>query len=118
MTVTEIKHAAKRQEWQERIMECRNSGKPVKRWCAERQISVTTYYRWEREIFGRLGKKGKESQTLAVAAPEFAAVPAIAPRGASGQAIMTLRTGTAEIDIYAGAGEREIEMVCRVLKLC
>ena len=118
MTVTEIKHAAKRQEWQERIMECRNSGEPVQRWCAEQQISVTTYYRWEREIFGRLDKKGKESQALAVAAPEFAAAPAIAPRGASGQTIMTLRTGTAEIDIYAGAGEREIETVLRALKLC
>ncbi len=118
MTVTEIKHAAKRQEWQERIMECRNSGESVRRWCAEQQICTTTYYRWEREIFGRLDKKGKESQALAVGAPEFAAAPAITPSGTTGQAIMTLRTGTAEIDIYAGAGEREIETVLRVLKLC
>ena len=118
MTVTEIKYASKRQEWQERIMECRNSGKPVKRWCAEQQISVTTYYRWEREIFGQLGKKGKESQALAVAAPEFAAAPAINRCNTAGQAIMTLRTGTAEIDIYAGAGEQEIETVLRALKLC
>jgi len=118
MTVTEIKHAAKRQEWQERIMECRNSGESVRRWCAEQQICTTTYYRWEREIFGRLDKKGKESQALAVAEPEFAAAPAITACGTSGQAIMRLRTGTAEIDIYAGAGEREIETVLRVLKLC
>ena len=118
MTVTEIKHAAKRQEWQERIMECRNSGEPVRRWCAERQICTTTYYRWEREIFGRLAKKEEGSQALAVTMPEFAAVPATAPRGASGQAIMTLRTGAAEVDIYAGAGEREIEAVLRALKLC
>ncbi len=118
MTVTEIKHAAKRQEWQERIMECRNSGESVRRWCGEQQICTTTYYRWEREIFGRLDKKGKESQSLAVATPEFAAAPAMTPCGTSGQAIMTLRTGTAEIDIYAGAGEHEIETVLRVLKLC
>ena len=116
MTVTEIKHAAKRQEWQERIMECRSSGESVKRWCAERQICTTTYYRWEREIFGQLVKKEKGNQALAVA--EFAAVPATAPRGASGQAIITLRTGAAEADIYAGAGEREIEAVLRALKLC
>ena len=118
MTVMEIKHAAKRQEWQERIMECRSSGESVKRWCAERQICTTTYYRWEREIFGRLVKKGKENQALTVAVPEFAAMPATAPRGASGQAIITLRTGAAEVEIYAGAGEREIETVLRALKLC
>ena len=118
MRVTEIKHAAKRQEWQERIMECRNSGEPVQRWCAERQICTTTYYRWEREIFGRLGRKGRESQSLAVPVPEFAAVPAIRARSGAGQAIMTVRTGTAEVDIYAGAGEEEIETVLRALKLC
>ncbi len=118
MRVTEIKHAAKRQEWQARIMECRNSGDTVRRWCAERQICRTTYDRWEREIFGGLEKKGKESQTLAVAAPEFAAVPAIKKCGTAGQVIMTLRTGTAEVDIYAGAGEREIGIVLQALKLC
>jgi len=53
MTVMEWKHAAKRQEWQEKIMECRNSGEPVRKWCAQRQVCVSTYYRWEREIFGR-----------------------------------------------------------------
>ncbi len=64
------------------------------------------------------GQEGQREQALAVAAPEFAAAPAITPSGTSGQAIMTLCTGTAEIDIYAGAGEREIETVLRVLKLC
>lgn len=118
MTVTEIKHAAKRREWQDRIIECRNSGTSVRRWCAERQICPTTYYRWEREIFGSLGKKGRESQRLAAPGPEFVAAPAIKARGGAGQAIMTVRTGTAEIDIYAGAGEQEIEAVMRVLKQC
>lgn len=118
MTVTEIKHAAKQREWEERIMECRNSGAPVRRWCAERQICPTTYYRWEREIFGGLGKKGSKSQSLAVPGPEFAAAPSIKPRGGAGQVIITVRTGTAEIDICAGAGEQEIEAVLRVLKLC
>ncbi len=118
MTVTEIKHAAKRQEWQERIMKCRNSGATVRRWCAERQICPTTYYRWEREIFGSMGKKGRESQSLAVPGPESAAVPSIKPRDSAGQVIMTVRRGTTEMDIYAGAGEQEIEAVLRVLKLC
>ena len=118
MTVTEIKHAAKRQEWQEKIMECRGSGEPVQRWCSERQISPTTYYRWEREIFGRVGQKGKGIQTMALAAPEFVEAPAVRPCSTPGQAIMTLRVGTMEADIYTGAGINEIEAVCRVLKQC
>ena len=118
MNARELKHEALLVEWREKIVACRSSGQTVRQWCREQGFTEKTYYRWEREIFGRLDKKVKESQALAVAAPEFAAAPAIAPRGASGQAIMTLRTGTAEIDIYAGAGEREIETVLRALKLC
>ena len=76
MTVIEIKHAAKRQEW---IMECRGSGESVQRWCKEHQVSATTYYRQEREIFGQITKKEKESRLLAVAGPEFVPVLAITP---------------------------------------
>ena len=118
MTATEIKHAAKRQEWQEKIMECRSSGETVHQWCAERQISLTTYYRWEREIFGKIGRTGTERQALAVTAPEFVEAPAVRSCSAPGQAIMTLRAGTMEADIYAGAGANEIETVCRALKQC
>ena len=118
MTVTEIKHAGKREEWQERIMECRSSGKTVQQWCKEQQICTTTYYRWEREIFGGIGKKEKESQALAVAGPQFVPVSATTPSSTPGHPIMTLRSGTASVDIYAGAGASEIEAVCRALKLC
>ena len=64
------------------------------------------------------GKKGRENQSLAVSGPEFAAAPSIKPGSSAGQVIMTVRTETAEIDIYAGAGEQEMEAVLRVLKLC
>ncbi len=118
MTVTKIKHAAKRQEWQEKIKECRSSGEPVQKWCAEHQTSTATYYRWEREILGRVGRKGKGNQALVETAPEFAEIQAVRSCNERGQAIMTLRTGTVEVDIYAGAGADEIEAVCRVLKQC
>ncbi len=48
MDVRAIKHAAKLSEWQERILACRSSGIPVKRWCEENNISIKSYYRWER----------------------------------------------------------------------
>ena len=51
MTVLEVKHQGKLRECQERIIECRSSGKPVKAWCQEQGVNATTYYRWEREIY-------------------------------------------------------------------
>ena len=53
MTVTEVKHQAHLQEWREQILNCRGSGLGVKQWCAENHLTATTYYRWEREIFGK-----------------------------------------------------------------
>ena len=116
MTVTEMKHTAKRQEWQEKIMECRSSGMSVKQWCEGQGVTTTTYYRWEREIFGRLEKKGKETQALAVSRPEFVEAPVVKPCGLPGQTIMRLRMGAMEVDIYAGTGISEIEAICRALK--
>ncbi len=99
-------------------MECRSSGEPVQKWCAEHQTSTATYYRWEREILGRVGRKGKENQALVETAPEFTEIQAVRSCNVRGQAIMTLRAGTVEVDIHAGAGVGEIEAVCRVLKPC
>ena len=48
MDVRAIKHAAKLSEWQERILACRSNGIPVKWWCEGNNISIKSYYRWER----------------------------------------------------------------------
>ena len=50
MGVQAKKHAAMVQEWSGRIAECRTSGKSVKAWCAERGISMKTYYYWEKKF--------------------------------------------------------------------
>lgn len=42
MTSTELKHEAKLQEWQEKIMDCRSQGITVNQWCQEHQINKTT----------------------------------------------------------------------------
>ena len=47
---TELKYAAKLQEWSERVAECRSSGISVKAWCAEQRIVLKTYYNWEKQI--------------------------------------------------------------------
>lgn len=37
--------------WTQRIADCRSSGKGVKHWCQENNISEKTYYYWQRRIF-------------------------------------------------------------------
>ena len=50
MSVQVLKHAAKLQEWSERVAECRSSGISVKAWCAGHSIALKTYYNWEKQI--------------------------------------------------------------------
>ena len=40
MDIRAIKHAAKLSEWSERIRACRSSGKQIKTWCEDNEISV------------------------------------------------------------------------------
>ena len=48
MGARELHHAAKLQEWEARIRDCRSSGQTVTKWCQEHGICEKTYYRWER----------------------------------------------------------------------
>ena len=63
MTVNEVKHQAKLAEWKEHILECRSQGIPVVEWCAQNGYHKTTYYKWEREIFGRITEADKERRS-------------------------------------------------------
>ena len=56
MNANQMKHDANLAAWKQRIMECRASGQPVKKWCEDNNCNPSTYYRWEREIFGRIKK--------------------------------------------------------------
>ena len=54
MNANEAEHEARVRGWKERVQECRSSGQSVKEWCAGHGISTATYYRWEREVLGRV----------------------------------------------------------------
>lgn len=88
MTVNEVKHQAKLAEWKERILDCRSQGIPVAEWCAQNGCHKTTYYKWEREIFGKLSALNKEPHSKPVecivpampaSQPEFAELSIAAP---------------------------------------
>ena len=50
MQVSQMKRAISQEQWKQRIVECRNSGVPVKEWCREQGISYSTYYRHEQAL--------------------------------------------------------------------
>ena len=120
MTVLEAKHQGKLKEWQERIMECRSSRESVKTWCREQGISVTTYYRWEREIFGRVGRKKNGEIPMAARAPEFAEVPTVEAgyRGSGIETKIRVHSGGMTVDIYRGAGPEMIQTIIQTLRSC
>jgi len=113
MTSTELKHEAKLQEWQEKIMDCRSQGITVNQWCQEHRINKTTYYRWERELLGS-AKKEPRGQ---LGTPTFAELPA--PKEPSHSkpdagVIASVHFETASVDIYTGA---DIDVVATLFKL-
>ena len=122
MTVTEMKHLAKVAEWKEKIIECRSSHIPVKQWCKEHNLTDVTYYRWEREIFGKL--KGRDILDM-VAAEEPQKEPTfveLAPpvqqqsQKASEEIVATIKYGAVSIDIRSGASPAFIVSLCKELQ--
>lgn len=66
VNANQMKHAANLEMWKQRIMECRASGLSVRVWCAQNSYNTSTYYRWEREMFGRIKKPVSEATDLVV----------------------------------------------------
>lgn len=64
MNANQMKHAARLEDWKQRILECRASGLPVRTWCAQNSCNTSTYYRWERELFGQIQKPPGETDLV------------------------------------------------------
>lgn len=118
MTAVELKHQAKLQEWQERILECRSSGQTVRAWCRERGVSSTTYYQWEREIFGKAAGAQKEQAMEHVPGGAVFAEVAVPKEGQQGIPTMTIRIDGMAVDIYPGADSDIVKAICEALKGC
>ena len=44
----------KLEEWVRQVEECRNSGKTVKDWCKEQNLSMSTYYLRQKRVYEAL----------------------------------------------------------------
>ena len=115
MTSNELKHEAKKQEWNIAIQECRSSGLSVSEWCQQRGVTTTTYYRWEREILTGVRRNGTPPSTTVT----FAELPA--PKQVSrnvAERCATLHIGSASLDIYSGCDAEQLKMLVELLRPC
>ena len=94
--------------WSERVRECRESGQKVSQWCAEHEIAVSTYYKWQKRLY-KIARAQQEQ-------PRFAEITPT--QITSSPAAVTVRIAGAEIDIQNGANEETVGMVLRLLKSC
>ena len=95
----------------------RSSGKPVKQWCIENKIKVTTYYRWEREILGTAGKNRNKPERNGTAV--FAELPVqIKQYRKVSEQSATLHIGNVSINIYSGMDKEQLKILFEAVKLC
>ena len=127
MDVRAIKHAAKLSEWEERILACRSSGIPVKTWCEENNISIKSYYRWERlymaEASSRVGNTAplpeSTGQLVRIEPDQLpdkeGAITPVTEAGATSNDRITLRYGSMSVEMPVGVEITKIATLMKVL---
>ena len=98
------------QLWAERIAECRSSGKSVRAWCREKEISEKTYYYWQRRLYQQM-----ESTAEGV---DFAEIPRGIQTGQNFSAAAKVCLSGATIEVYPGADAQMIQVILETLKSC
>ena len=118
MDARQLKHMALLEEWKERVAECRGSGQSVRAWCRERSVSITAYYRWEKEILSEAGRQMAVRENAVE--KRFVEVPVLPEQTdtSSGNPTLAarLRIKGGELEVYAGADEAVLETLLRVMR--
>ena len=116
-SIKTVAHNTKLQMWAERVQECRSSGLPVKIWCKEHGIKLSTFYTWQKKVFCSVSTEVQASTS--VAAPVFAEIfQALPVKTASANVAATLNVGRLSIDLYDNASSEFIESILRGLRSC
>jgi hypothetical protein len=121
MDVNEITHEVRLQQWEEIVRECRSSGKTIKAWCAEKNINIKTYYRWQQLVCQELSVV-KEPKQQAVgdtidSSPVFAEISMSTSR--INQLAVAIKHNAMEINIYCGADAAIVEAaIAAIRNLC
>ena len=113
MNAWDIRRAAQLPIWQERILKCRNSGKPVRRWCEENQIHIKTYYRWERRCLENATGISRTEQQIS---PLVKITPDLLPSN-QGTQEYSVSNASAELVIHCGCVSMDISSQMPVDKI-
>ena len=104
-------NAAQRVElWAERIGECRSSGKSVRAWCREHEISEKTYYYWQRRLY--------QQMITTAETVSFAEIPSREQTGLCSGATAKISLSGATVEIYPGADSQMIQTILQALRTC
>ena len=115
MTSTELKHHARLQTWSAAIQECRSSGLSVKQWCKQRDVTPTTYYRWERELLA-LARTEEHTKRETMVFAELP-TPKCEIQNVS-ERVATFRINDVSVDIYAGVQPELLKALVETLRSC
>ena len=113
VTIQSAKAQRSLMEWSQRVADCRNSGQPVTRWCAEHNINPKTYYNWQKKVFAAMVKQ----QTLQLEAPQEAKprFAELLPPVIQNNLVAKVRVGEVSLDVYSGASAEVVAALCKVL---
>ena len=105
-----INAAQRVQLWAERIAECRSSGKSVRAWCRENEISEKTYYYWQRRLYQQMVSTAERV--------DFAEIPRGVQIGQCSGAAAKISLSGATIEVYPGADAQMIRAILQTLQSC
>ena len=113
MTVNDIKRQHRLSEWALLIEEQKRSGLPVKRWCEEHHVSVSTFYCWQNRICRSLTVK--QPTAACPAEPSFIELTPIRQINQSTPSIC-LQYDNVRVSIESGADPATVRAVILALQ--
>ena len=106
------------QLWSERVKDCRNSGLPVKMWCFNNNVKVSTYYAWQKRLFNAITKP-ETTEIVVQTKKEFAEIPVERVRTASNQVpVATIVVGGTSVEVYNSIQPELLQTILKGLKSC
>ena len=113
VTIRSVKAQRSLMEWSQRVVDCRSSGQPVARWCAEHDINPKTYYNWQKKVFAAMVERQQlQVEARQEAKPRFAE---LLPPVVQNDLVAAVRIGEASLDVYSGASAEVVAALCKAL---